>query len=167
MKAVPEPELANIIKPVGFYARKAQYLHKTCDLILAEHGGDIPPTLEGLLKLPGVGPKMAHLVMNVGWEKPSGICVDTHVHRISERLGWVPAEVGPKAKQRTPEDTRKLLEAWLPKEEWLEINPLLVGFGQTICAPQRPKCDDCALASASLCPSAHAIGSPAKKPKRP
>jgi len=94
---------------------------------------------------------MAHLVMSIAWKNTQGICVDTHVHRISNRLGWVFRE-GTKQKTTTPEQTRMSLEKWLPKDEWEPINPLLVGFGQTICTPLRPKCDMCGINN--LCPSA-------------
>lgn len=100
---------------------------------------------------------MAYLVMNVGWGEPTGICVDVHVHRISERLGWVPEHVLGKngsPRKKTPEDTRAALESWLPKDEWIEINPLLVGFGQLTCTPLRPKCHECPLARDGSCPSA-------------
>ncbi|XP_024022123.1 endonuclease III homolog 1, chloroplastic isoform X3 [Morus notabilis] len=113
--------------------------------------GDIPRSLEELLLLPGIGPKMAHLVMNVGWNDVQGICVDTHVHRICNRLGWV-SRPGTKQKTSTPEETREALQKWLPKEEWVPINPLLVGFGQTVCTPLRPRCGACTVSE--LCPSA-------------
>ncbi|GMN29513.1 hypothetical protein TIFTF001_050608 [Ficus carica] len=89
-----------------------------------KYSGDIPRSLEELLLLPGIGPKMAHLVMNVAWNDVQGICVDTHVHRICNRLGWV-SRPGTKQKTLTPEETRGALQMWLPKEEWLPINPLL------------------------------------------
>jgi endonuclease-3 len=115
-----------------------KFLRATAKICVEEYGGDIPPDVEGLLALPGVGPKMAYLVMNVGWGVSSGICVDTHVHRISERLGWVPAVAlgvnGTPRKNRTAEDTRKCLEGWLPQAEWVDINPLLVGHGRAVCS---------------------------------
>ncbi|XP_078435074.1 endonuclease III homolog 1, chloroplastic-like isoform X2 [Wolffia australiana] len=146
-----EETISSIIYPVGFYTRKAQYLKKVSQICLEKYDGDIPSSLEGLLSLPGIGPKMAHLVMNVGWNDVNGICVDTHVHRICNRLGWV-SKPGTKRKTSTPEETRISLQTWLPKDEWVAINPLLVGFGQTICTPLRPRCAECGVQN--LCPSA-------------
>ncbi|CAA7396446.1 unnamed protein product [Spirodela intermedia] len=148
---VNEVTLSNIIYPVGFYSRKAQYLKKVAEICLEKYEGDIPRSLEGLLSLPGIGPKMAHLVMHVGWNDVQGICVDTHVHRICNRLGWV-SKPGSNRKTSTPEETRVSLQTWLPKDEWVVINPLLVGFGRTICTPLRPHCEDCRVSN--RCPSA-------------
>ena len=134
-------ELDALITPVGFHQRKAGYLKAAAAILVERYSSDIPPSVETLMELPGVGPKMAYLVMNVGWGKASGICVDVHVHRIAERMGWVPpvaySASGTPRKTRTPEDTRVCLESWLPEEEWVEINPLLVGHGQLTCAPPR------------------------------
>lgn len=141
-----EKDIEELIYPVGFYRRKAIYLKKVAALLKQHHDGDIPSTIEQLCKLPGVGPKMAHLCMQEAWNVNSGIGVDTHVHRIAARLNWVPAKG-----IKTPEDTRKALESWMPKEYWREINHLLVGFGQTICQPVRPKCDECY--NNVICPS--------------
>ncbi|KAK4370688.1 hypothetical protein RND71_010163 [Anisodus tanguticus] len=146
-----EETIKSLIYPVGFYTRKASNLKKVAKICLSKYDGDIPSSLEELLLLPGIGPKMAHLVMNVAWNNVQGICVDTHVHRISNRLGWV-SRPGTKQKTRTPEETRESLQLWLPKEEWVPINPLLVGFGQTICTPLRPRCAICTVSD--LCPSA-------------
>ncbi|XP_028556318.1 endonuclease III homolog 1, chloroplastic-like isoform X4 [Dendrobium catenatum] len=136
---------------VGFYLRKAKYMKKVAEVCLNKYGGDIPNSLDDLLSLPGIGPKMAYLVMNVAWRNVQGICVDTHVHRICNRLGWV-SRPGAMQKTRSPEETRVCLQKWLPKEEWDPINPLLVGFGQTVCTPLRPKCNICTVNN--LCPSA-------------
>lgn len=141
-----EKEIESIIYPVGFYRRKASYIKKVAQILKEEYNSDIPKTLEDLCKLPGVGPKMAHLCMLEAWNVLSGIGVDTHVHRIAQRLQWVPK------KTKTPEDTRKALESWLPKDHWAEINHLLVGFGQTICTPLRPKCSQCL--NNGICPAA-------------
>lgn len=158
-----EITIKNLIYPVGFYTRKASSMKKIAKICLTKYDGDIPSSLEGLLLLPGIGPKMAHLVMNVGWDDVRGICVDTHVHRISNRLGWV-SQLGTKQKTSSPEETRESLQRWLPKEEWSPINPLLVGFGQTICTPLRPHCDLCSISE--LCPSAFKeASSPAKLKK--
>ncbi|CAL6297989.1 unnamed protein product [Bathycoccus prasinos] len=151
-----ENDLDEIIHQVGFHRNKAKYLRAAAKICVEKYGGDIPPDLESLVELPGVGPKMGHLIMNVGWEKPSGICVDVHVHRITERLGWVSESCAVtnagSPRKRTPEDTRVALENWLPKDEWVEINPLLVGFGQLYCTPLRPKCSECDVAD--LCQNA-------------
>ncbi|KAL3506694.1 hypothetical protein ACH5RR_032076 [Cinchona calisaya] len=160
-----EATIKDLIYPVGFYTRKASNLKKIAKICLLKYDGDIPSTLEGLLLLPGIGPKMAHLVMNVGWENVQGICVDTHVHRICNRLGWV-SRRGTKQKTSSPEETRESLQLWLPKEEWVAINPLLVGFGQTVCTPLRPRCGICTVSD--LCPSAFKeSSSPSSTPKKP
>ncbi|XP_027163992.1 endonuclease III homolog 1, chloroplastic-like [Coffea eugenioides] len=160
-----EATIKNLIYPVGFYTRKASNLKKIAKICQLKYDGDIPSTLEDLLQLPGIGPKMAHLVMNVGWEIVLGICVDTHVHRICNRLGWV-SRPGTKQKTSSPEETRESLQLWLPKEEWVAINPLLVGFGQTICTPLRPHCGTCTVSN--FCPSAFKeISSPSSTPKKP
>ncbi|KAI3964754.1 hypothetical protein MKW92_017606 [Papaver armeniacum] len=160
-----ESVIKDLIYPVGFYTRKASNLKKVAKICLQKYGGDIPSSLEELLALPGIGPKMAHLVMNVAWDNVQGICVDTHVHRICNRLGWV-SKPGTGQKTSTPEGTRESLQLWLPREEWVAINPLLVGFGQTICTPLRPRCEMCGVNS--LCPSAFKeTPSPVSKAKKP
>lgn len=114
-------------------------MKKTAAILKSDYDSDIPDSVEGLCKLPGVGPKMAHICMNIAWKQQSGIGVDTHVHRISNRLGWTLKPGGTK----NPEETRLALEKWLPQDKWTEINWLLVGFGQQVCLPQRPKCTEC------------------------
>ena len=131
--------LAQLIKPVGFYNRKAANLKMICKILRSKHNDTIPNTVEGLMKLPGIGPKMAYLIMNTVTNEIHGICVDTHVHRISNRLGWV--------KTRTPEETRKELESWLPRQYWHDTNKLIVGFGQSVCKARGPRCGDCSLRS--------------------
>ncbi|XP_072981738.1 endonuclease III homolog 1, chloroplastic isoform X2 [Typha angustifolia] len=152
-----EGTIAKLIYPVGFYQRKAQYMKKVAQICLEKYEGDIPSSLDGLLALPGV--------MIIGWDNVQGICVDTHVHRISNRLGWV-FRPGTRQKTLTPEETRVSLQTWLPKDEWAPINPLLVGFGQTVCTPLRPKCGICGINK--LCPSAFKeSSSPNSKSKKP
>ncbi|XP_068204899.1 endonuclease III-like protein 1 isoform X2 [Palaemon carinicauda] len=136
--------LGNLIYPVGFWKKKVVYIKKTCEILKEKYNCDIPPTVEEMCKLPGVGPKMAHLCMDIGWGKLTGIGVDTHVHRISNRLGWTGKPT------KTPEDTRKALESWMPQEIWSEINLLMVGFGQQICLPVGPQCNGCL--NVTLCP---------------
>lgn len=141
-----EKDIEDLIHPVGFYRRKAVYLKKVAQILQKDYDCDIPNSLKELCDLPGVGPKMAHLCMLEAWNTVTGIGVDTHVHRIANRLGWT----GPKG-TKTPEDTRKALESWLPRDYWQEINLMLVGFGQTICKPVRPKCPECY--NNVICPS--------------
>ncbi|MCI4393949.1 hypothetical protein PGIGA_G00163360 [Pangasianodon gigas] len=151
-----EDKLGKLIYPVGFWKTKAKYLKQATEMIHREFGGDIPDTLEGLVCLPGVGPKMAHLAMAIAWNRVSGIGVDTHVHRISNRLGWT------RATTKNPEETRRALEEWLPRDLWSEINWLLVGFGQQVCLPISPLCATCL--NQDTCPSAH-TASPTRRPK--
>ncbi|XP_064988768.1 endonuclease III homolog 2, chloroplastic isoform X4 [Musa acuminata AAA Group] len=120
-----EATMASLIYPVGFYLRKAHHMKKVAEICLEKYGGDIPRSINELLALPGVGPKIAHLVMIMGWNNVQGICVDTHVHRICNRLGWV-SRRGTRQKTSNPEQTRVSLETWLPKDLWDPINPLLV-----------------------------------------
>jgi endonuclease-3 len=133
--------IAELIYPVGFYRTKAQVILGICRDLLAHHGGRVPDTIEALLKLGGVGRKTANLVVTTGFNKP-GICVDTHVHRISNRLGYV--------RTRTPEETEMALRATLPRRFWIGYNDLLVSFGQNVCMPISPKCSTCPVSA--LCP---------------
>ncbi|XP_018474528.2 endonuclease III homolog 1, chloroplastic [Raphanus sativus] len=159
-----ESTIKELIYPVGFYTRKATYMKKIAKICLERYNGDIPSSLDDLLALPGIGPKMAHLILHIAWNDVQGICVDTHVHRICNRLGWV-SRPGTKQKTSTPEETRVALQQWLPKEEWVAINPLLVGFGQTVCTPLRPRCEACSVAK--LCPAAFKeASSPSSKLKK-
>ncbi|XP_043107758.1 endonuclease III-like protein 1 isoform X2 [Puntigrus tetrazona] len=147
--------LGKLIYPVGFWRTKVKYVKRASALIRQEFRGDVPDTVEGLMRLPGVGPKMAHLAMDIAWGRVSGIGVDTHVHRISNRLGWTKKET------KTPEETRRALEEWLPRDLWSEINWLLVGFGQQVCLPVAPLCSVCL--SQHTCPSAHKSLKPAAR----
>ena len=131
--------LEQLLYPVGFYRRKAEYLQRAAKIIISDHDGDIPDSIEGLCRLPGVGPKMAHLAMAAAWNKVTGIGVDVHVHRISTRIGWVPHTA------KDPERARLALESVIPENMWGEVNHLLVGLGQTVCLPKSPKCGECAL----------------------
>ncbi|XP_041766410.1 uncharacterized protein LOC121590639 isoform X3 [Anopheles merus] len=137
--------LQKLIYPVGFYKNKTRFIKEMSQILIDQYGGDIPNSIEGLLKLPGVGKKMAHLCMRSAWNIVTGIGVDTHVHRIANWLEWVPKET------KNPEKTRQALEKWLPYELWDEVNHLLVGFGQTICTTRFPRCNDCL--NASICPA--------------
>ncbi|KAJ2597396.1 alpha,alpha-trehalase nth1, partial [Coemansia sp. RSA 1722] len=134
------------VRRVGFWQRKSNYIKEAARVCLEQHDSDIPRTVPQLLSLPGVGPKMAYLVMHAAWQDNQGIGVDTHVLRITHRLGWV-SDLA-----KTPEATRHSLESWLPKSLWREINPLLVGLGQTVCRGVGPKCGECPVNQ--FCPSA-------------
>jgi endonuclease-3 len=120
------------IYPVGFYRTKARTILGICRDLLAQHGGRVPADLDALLALKGVGRKTANLVLTQGFAK-HGICVDTHVHRISNRWGYV--------KTRNPHETERALREKLPRQHWIEYNDLLVAFGQTICKPVSPLCE--------------------------
>lgn len=135
-----------MIEKVGFHNNKTKYIKQAAQLLKDSFNSDIPDTVEGLVSLPGVGPKMAYLTMSAAWGRDEGIGVDVHVHRITNLWGW--------HKTKNPEETRALLEAWLPREKWHDINTLLVGFGQMLCLPVGRKCGECKLAERGLCPSA-------------
>ena len=134
--ALPEERIAQLIYPVGFYKTKAKRLHEICRDLLAKYQGRVPDDLDELLTLPGVGRKTANLVVTLGYAKP-GVCVDTHVHRISNRLGYV--------ETKTPDQTEMALRERLPPEYWIEYNDLLVTWGQNICRPISPFCTRCAI----------------------
>jgi endonuclease III len=135
---LPEERIAKLIFPAGFYNTKAKQLRAIAATLLAEHGGQVPADRDALLALPGVGRKTANLVLGLGFGIPA-ICVDTHVHRISNRLGLVRTSV--------PEKTERALERVLPEKYWIDINDLLVTFGQTVCHPTSPRCSTCPLAA--------------------
>ncbi|GJE88087.1 endonuclease III [Phanerochaete sordida] len=145
--AADEATIAESIAKVGFWRRKTQYIKQTAQKLKDDFGSDVPKTVDELCSLPGVGPKMSFLCLHVAWNINVGIGVDVHVHRITNRLGWH------KPPTKTPEETRLNLQSWLPKELHAEINHRLVGFGQVICQPARPRCESCDL-SDGLCPSA-------------
>jgi endonuclease-3 len=151
---VEPEELNRLIAKVGFHNNKTSYIKQVAPILRDQFGGDIPDTIEGLVSLKGVGPKMAYLTMSAAWGRDEGIGVDVHVHRITNLWGW--------HKTANPEQTRAELESWLPKDKWHDINHLLVGFGQTICLPVGRKCGDCDLSGMGLCPSA-VKSNPAKK----
>ena len=139
MLELPARRIAKLIYPVGFYRTKARVILGICRDLLERFGGRVPDTIDELLTLKGVGRKTANLVVTMGYGKP-GICVDTHVHRISNRLGYV--------KTRNPEETEMALRGKLPRRYWIGYNDLLVSFGQNICQPVSPRC--------SVCPVSHA-----------
>ncbi|MGH7406792.1 MAG: endonuclease III domain-containing protein [Candidatus Methylomirabilales bacterium] len=132
--ALPLRAIERAIYPVGFYRVKARTLYGVCRDLLARFAGRVPDTLEDLLTLKGVGRKTANLVVTVGYNK-AGICVDTHVHRICNRWGYV--------RTKTPEATERVLRAILPRRHWIAFNDLLVPFGQNCCKPLSPLCSRC------------------------
>ncbi|MGQ9747009.1 MAG: endonuclease III domain-containing protein [Candidatus Caldatribacteriaceae bacterium] len=131
-----EDKLVELLYPIGFYRRKAKILRQLAQELLEKHQGRVPDDLEKLLKLPGVGIKTANLVLSIAFKKPA-ICVDTHVHRIVNRWGYV--------QTKNPEETEKALREKLPLSYWITINHLLVLFGQNVCLPRRPRCPACPL----------------------
>jgi endonuclease-3 len=144
--AVDAAQLNELIYAVGFHNNKTKYIKAAAKILRDQWGGDIPDTIDGLMALPGVGPKMAYLCMSVAWGRTEGIGVDVHVHRITNLWGWHTT--------KTPEETRLALQAWLPRELWHEINWLLVGLGQTVCMPVGRRCGDCEVGLNGLCKSA-------------
>jgi endonuclease III len=136
LASLPLEVIENAVYPVGFYHTKARQIKDICRELLEKHGSRVPSDIDDLLRFKGVGRKTANLVVTLGFAKP-GICVDTHVHRISNRWGYV--------KTRTPEETEFALRDKLPKKYWLVINDYLVAFGQNLCTPISPRCSMCPL----------------------
>lgn len=141
MLKLPVETIETTIYPVGFYRTKARNVLAICRILIDEHAGQVPDDLDALLKLPGVGRKTANLVVTVGYNKP-GICVDTHVHRISNRWGIV--------KTKTPDETEMALRRILPSRYWIGFNDALVAYGQNLCVPISPFCSRCRIRP--LCP---------------
>jgi endonuclease III len=138
LRSIPESRLQELIYPVGFYKTKANHLKQLPDYVNQLFEGRIPDTVEELVQLPGVGRKVANLVVAIGFNKPA-VCVDVHVHRICNRLGYV--------RTRTPLETEMRLREKLPVRYWLMINSYLVSFGQHTCRPINPRCDICPIMS--------------------
>ena len=139
MAALPVSELERLIYPVSFYRNKARHVKACCAMLVSRFGGRVPQTMDELVSLPGVGRKTANLVMILAFRSRRNICVDTHVHRISNRLGWVRTE--------TPENTEQALYDAAPQRWWAQINLYLVTWGQNICRPIGPRCGECAIAA--------------------
>lgn len=137
LEALSEDEIAKRIFPVGFYRVKAAHLKRLPSELRERFSGRVPHTIDELCQLPGVGRKTANLVVSVAFDRP-GICVDVHVHRISNRLGLV--------KTRTPYETEMALRDLLPRRYWKTWNRYLVSFGQTVCRPVNPHCPTCPIA---------------------
>lgn len=136
LKNISIKKLEKLLYPVGFYKTKAKHLKLLSKILEKEYKGNIPDNIDELLKLPGVGRKTANLVVNIAFDK-YGICVDTHVHRILNRLGYL--------KTKTPLETEMYLRKHLDKKYWRKINYILVLFGQNLCKPINPKCDICPI----------------------
>ena len=137
MKNVSVEDLSKAIYPVGFYENKAKQIIELSKIIDEELNGQVPDEIEDLIKFKGVGRKTANLVLSLGFNKPA-ICVDVHVHRIFNRLGYI--------KTKTPEETEFALREKLPQKYWIDINTLLVTHGQNVCKPIKPKCLECPIA---------------------
>ncbi|HEX3644477.1 MAG TPA: endonuclease III [Vicinamibacterales bacterium] len=134
-----EKQIITRIFPVSFYRNKAAHLKATCRMLVEQFDGRVPATMEELLSLPGVGRKTANLVLILSFRSRTNICVDTHVHRISNRLGWV--------KTRSPEETEQALYSNTSKRWWAYLNLYLVTWGQNVCRPVYPRCPICVVRS--------------------
>jgi endonuclease-3 len=132
-------EIETLIYPVSFYRNKARHVKACCQMLVDRHRSRVPSTMEELTELPGVGRKTANLVMILGFKSGQNICVDTHVHRISNRLGWV--------RTRQPEETEQALYRSTASRWWPYINLYLVTWGQNVCRPVYPRCGDCVIAA--------------------
>jgi len=130
-------QIETLIYPVSFYRHKARHIKATCRILVDRFGGRVPRTMADLLLLPGVGRKTANLVLILAFKSERNICVDTHVHRISNRLGWV--------RTRTPEETEQALYAATDNRWWPYVNLYLVTWGQNVCRPVYPRCGDCVI----------------------
>jgi endonuclease-3 len=142
MAKLSTAEIEKLIYPVSFYRNKAVHVKQACEQIVQRFGGRVPKTMEDLLTLPGVGRKTANLVLILAHRSGDNICVDTHVHRISNRLGWVDT--------RTPEETEHALYRVVDQRWWPVVNLSMVTWGQNVCRPVYPLCGSCTIAD--LCP---------------
>jgi endonuclease-3 len=142
MARLSTQEIERLIYPVSFYRIKAVHVKETCEQLLSRFGGKVPSSMDELLTLPGVGRKTANLVLILAHRSRQNICVDTHVHRISNRLGWIAT--------RTPDESEQALYRAAPGRWWPLINLYLVTWGQNVCRPVHPRCGSCAIAD--LCP---------------
>jgi len=130
-------EIEKLIYPVSFYRNKARHVKACCEMLVERFGGNVPQTMDELVMLPGVGRKTANLVMILGFRSVDNICVDTHVHRISNRLGWV--------RTNLPDETEQALYRGTERQWWPYINLYLVTWGQNVCRPVYPRCGDCVI----------------------
>ncbi len=138
LQDLEEDAISQAIYPAGFYRTKATNLKKVSAILIKDHNGKVPSDKDALLALPGVGLKTANLVLSIGFGIPA-ICVDIHVHRIANRRGWI--------KTKNPDASEAALRTILPGKWWIDINRLLVGFGQAICVPVSPKCSECPVST--------------------
>lgn len=136
MMELPEDQIADLIYPAGFFRVKARQIRDIAAILLNDHGGKVPPDLDALMALPGVGLKTANLTLAEGFGIDA-ICVDIHVHRIANRAGWIDAP--------NPDASEAALRAALPRRFWRRINKLLVLYGQLVCKPRGPLCDECVI----------------------
>jgi endonuclease-3 len=144
MAAASQEELEGLIRTTGFFRMKAKHIREACQKIVKEHGGEVPRTMEALLRLPGVARKTANVVLGTAFRIPSGVVVDTHIRRLSLRLGMT--------KMTDPEKIeRDLMERW-PEDRWIKTGHQLIWHGRRVCDARRPRCESCTLAP--LCPSA-------------
>lgn len=143
LAVTPVPTIQACISQVGFAPTKARRLQECCKVMVDEYGGQVPDTMDELVKLPGVGAKIAAIVISSGFDRYDAIAVDTHVLVIANRLGW--------ASSASPDKTREQLEKWLPKEDWPLFNLTMVAFGQCCCSRRNPKCQQCPIRSRGCC----------------
>src|SRR5215472_6826984 len=157
MAKLPRAKIQKLIYPVSFYRHKAAHVKQTCAQIMTRFGGRVPSTMDELLTLPGVGRKTANLVLILSHSSQENICVDTHVHRIANRLGWV--------KTRTPDQTEQALYSATARRWWPFINLYLVTWGQNVCRPVYPLCPQCVIAD--VCPKIGVtkVGKPVRRPE--
>jgi len=139
MATLAVTEIETLIYPVSFYRNKARHVKACCEMLVSRFGGRVPSTMEELTMLPGVGRKTANLVLIIGFKSLQNICVDTHVHRISNRLGWV--------RTMFPDETEQALYRATDRRWWPYLNLYLVTWGQHVCRPLYPRCGDCAIAA--------------------
>jgi endonuclease-3 len=139
MAKLPVEEIERLIYPVSFYRNKARHVKACCEMLVTDFGGRVPSSMDELVRLPGVGRKTANLVLILGFGSQRNICVDTHVHRIANRLGWV--------RTRLPDETERALYASTAPRWWPSINLYLVTWGQNVCRPVYPRCGDCVIAA--------------------
>jgi endonuclease-3 len=156
LAAAKSSDVERIVGSLGFFRQKAKAIMGLSKMLVEHHGGEVPKTLEELVKLPGVGRKTANVVLGVAWNAPEGVVVDTHVQRISQRLGWT--------KNKEPEKIERDLCKLLPREDWAIASHLLIFHGRRVCFAAKPDCEGCGVRD--LCPSAFRAENIGRKPKR-
>lgn len=157
LAAATQGDVERTIDRIGMFRQKSKNIIGLAKKLVEEHGGEVPRSMEALVKLPGVGRKTANVVLGVVWGTPDGVVVDTHVSRISQRLGWTSAT--------DPADIERDLCALIPKAEWDRTSHTLIFHGRRICFARKPNCEGCGVADA--CPSAHKAENVGRKPPRP